>query len=220
MLSLEKLRLVNMDYLNALKGFVSLIKSPENTESVYDVEDGLKNIKASQLAVTYAKQQPGVADLFTERYLAPHPDLGALLELPADSLGYAYATYLTERGFDPNFYRAIAIEDDATYLFMRMRQTHDLWHVVGGFSTDVEGELALKAFELSQTRRTMSLILLLGGILRTVFREPECLDDLLNAIAHGYRLGRQAKPFLAQKWELQWEKPLQQWQRELNVGLL
>jgi ubiquinone biosynthesis protein COQ4 len=219
MLSLEKLQLINLDYLNALKGVLKLMQNPENTESVYDVEDGLKDVKASQLSVAYVKQQPEVADLIAERYLAPHPDLGALLELPPNSLGYAYASYLTERGFDPNFYRAIAIEDDMSYLFMRMRQTHDLWHVVGGFSTDVQGELALKAFEICQTRRTMSLLLLVGGIIRTLFREPESLDDLLDAIAHGYRLGRQAKPFLAQKWELNWEKSLQDWRQELKVAV-
>jgi ubiquinone biosynthesis protein Coq4 len=36
--------------------------------------------------------------------------------------------------------------DDTSYLLLRLRQTHDLWHVVTGFSTNVPGELGLKAF--------------------------------------------------------------------------
>lgn len=40
---------------------------------------------------------------------------------------------------------------------------------------------------------------------------------LLDRIAVGYRLGAKAKPFLAQRWELDWAKPLDVWRQELNV---
>jgi len=42
---------------------------------------------------------------------------------------------------------------------------------------------------------------------------------LLDRIAVGYRMGAKAKPFLAQKWEENWEKPISQWRRELGVEL-
>jgi ubiquinone biosynthesis protein COQ4 len=40
---------------------------------------------------------------------------------------------------------------------------------------------------------------------------------LLDNISTGYRLGCQAQPFLAQKWEHHWEKPLNQWRTELGI---
>jgi ubiquinone biosynthesis protein Coq4 len=195
----------------------SLLRDPGNTDSVYDVEDGLKNIKATQLAVDFVKSQPGVAELFEERYLAPSPDLPALLQLPPESLGYAYAKYLTDSGFDAEFYRKEVVNSDITYYFMRVRQTHDIWHILGGFDTDPVGELSLKAFELAQIRRPIAAIFVAGGLLQTLFKAPDQMGRFLEQMAIGYRMGARAKPMLAQKWEKQWEKPLAQWRSELNV---
>ncbi|MFB2934200.1 Coq4 family protein [Aerosakkonemataceae cyanobacterium BLCC-F154] len=207
----------NIDYLQTLKGVVALLRDPGQTDSVYDVEEGLRNIKAVQLSVDFVKSKPEVAAIIEERYLAPEPDMEALLKLPEESLGYAYASYLKEAGFDPNFYRKLEVVDDASYMFLRIRQSHDIWHIVTGMNTDVIGELGLKAFELAQTRRPMSLVLLTGGLMRTLLSSPEDLDLLLDRIAVGYRMGAKAKPFLAQKWEENWEKPLAEWQAELGV---
>ena len=111
----------------------------------------------------------------------------------------------------------MSIEDDTSYLLLRLRQTHDIWHVVTGFSTDVPGELGLKAFELAQTRRTMAGILMAGGFLKCLLQTPTELDVLLDRIARGYRMGTQAKSLLAQKWELAWDKPLADWRSELRL---
>jgi ubiquinone biosynthesis protein COQ4 len=207
----------NLDFLSTLKGVVTLLKDPSQTESVYDVEDGLRHIKATELAVEFVKSKPEVAELFQERYLAPLVNLDALIQLPEASLGHVYATYIKDAGFDPNFYRLIKVEDDVSYFLLRMRQTHDIWHIVAGFSTDVFGELGLKAFELAQTHRTMSAVLIAGGLLSTLFKQPEQLDKLLEQIAIGYRLGAKAKPFFAKKWEENWERPLLEWRQELDV---
>ncbi|WP_088893484.1 Coq4 family protein [Leptolyngbya ohadii] len=208
---------LQVDWISTLKGITSLLRDPGNTDSVYDVEDGLKNIKATQLAVDYVKSQPGVAELFEQRYLAPSPDLSALLQLSPDSLGYAYAKYLTDSGFDAEFYRKEVVDSDITYFFMRVRQTHDIWHILGGFSTDPLGELSLKAFELAQIRRPIAAIFVAGGLLQTLLKAPDQMGNFLEQIAIGYRMGAKAKPLLAQKWEEQWEKPLAEWRSELDV---
>ncbi|NUN64038.1 hypothetical protein HCU40_04555 [Pseudanabaena biceps] len=207
----------NLDYLSTLKGVVTLLRDPAQTESVYDVEDGLRHTKATKLAVEYVKSKPEVAELFRERYVSPPVDLEALLKLPTESLGHTYATYIKDAGFDPNFYRLVKVEDDVSYFLLRMRQTHDIWHIVAGFSTDVFGELGLKAFELAQTHRTMSAVLIAGGLLSTLFKHPEQLDKLLDQIAIGYRLGAKANPFFAKKWEENWERPLLEWRQELGI---
>lgn len=210
----------NIDYLQTLKGVVTLLREPGKTDSVYDVEEGLRNIKAAKLSADFLKSKPEVAAIIAERYLAPEPDMEALLKLPKESLGYGYASYLTEAGFDPNFYRKIQVVDDVSYVFLRIRQSHDIWHIITGMKTDVIGELGLKGFELAQTRRPMSIILLAGGLLRTLLSSPEDLDMLLDRIAVGYRMGAKAKPFMAQKWEENWEKPVSEWRAELGIELV
>lgn len=209
---------INWDFLTTIKGVISLLRDPGKTDSVYDIEDGLRHIKANQVILEHLRQDPSIAQIIAERYVGPPVDLEYLSKLPEESLGYAYASYIKSLGFDPNFYRPINIEDDVSYLLLRMRQTHDIWHVVSGFKTNVAGELQLKAFELAQNRRIISLILVAGGVLGTLFKSPEQLDALIDQIALGYRMGREAKPLLAQKWEEQWEKPLSQWRAELGIN--
>jgi ubiquinone biosynthesis protein COQ4 len=109
------------------------------------------------------------------------------------------------------------VEDDTSYLLLRLRQTHDLWHVVTGFATTVPGELGLKAFELAQTRRTMAGILIAGGFIKCLLQTPDELDELLNNISRGYRIDLQAKSLLAQKWEENWDKSLGEWRSELGI---
>lgn len=216
MLAREKSR-INIEFLTTLKSIVALIKDPAQTESVFDIEDSLRNTKATQLMVEYIKSQPGVAEIVEKRYTPAPVDIDALLKCPQDSLGYAYASYLTEAGFDPNFYRKPAGDDEIDYIFLRIRQTHDIWHVMTGFGADEVEELGLKAFELAQTHRTMSAVLTSGGMLKTLFNQPENLERLLDRIAVGYRMGAKAKPFLAQKWEEYWDKSLAEWRAELRV---
>lgn len=216
-MKLEDLRQLQLDILSTLKGVVTLMRDPAKTDSVYDIEDGLQNAKATQLTIDYVKSDPVVAELFAERYLAPSPDIDALSQLPSGSLGYTYAKYITDFGFDPNFYRKETVEDDITYYFMRMRQTHDIWHIIGGFGVDVKGEIGLKAFELAQTRRPMAAILIAGSLLLTLFKAPDKLEDLLEQIAIGYRMGAKAKPLLAVKWEEHWEKSMADWRSELKI---
>jgi ubiquinone biosynthesis protein COQ4 len=210
----------NLDILIVLKGVLSLIRDPQQTDSVYDVEDGMKHSAAMVAATRHMMAQPEIASLAAERYLAVAPDIPKLLTYSQDSLGYAYASYIDKAGFDPGFYRSMAVEDDPSYLLLRLRQTHDLWHVVTGFATNVPGELGLKAFELAQTRRTMAGILIAGGFLKCLLQTPDELDELLDNISRGYRMGLQSKPLLAQKWEENWDKSLNEWRSALGIKLV
>lgn len=211
--------LLNVNVFCIARGMISLWKDPGNTLSVYDIEDGLKDGLLQRMSLRYVKGDRATAKLIEERYLAENPDLENLLTLPADSLGYQYASHLLAHHFDPNFYRSIEVNSDVDYLLLRSRQTHDIWHLVTGFGVDVAGELKLKAFEWSQTRRPMALVLLVGGLLGTFCTSPRSFRDLWKQIIAGYHLGKQAKPFLARAWEKEWEKPLTVWRKELGISV-
>lgn len=215
----KELRRLNLDYLHTLKSVINLLRDPAQTESVYDVEDALRQShpQTMEAAVKHMLKDPGVAQLVQERYIAPAPDLAKLMTYPANSLGYAFAQYIASSGFDPGFYRKIEVVDEVTYLLYRARQTHDIWHVVTGFSVDIAGEIGLKAFELAQTRRTLAGMLIAGSFLQTMLTAPDSLDRLLDRIAAGYRMGAKAKPLLAQKWEENWQKPVSEWRTDLGI---
>ncbi len=208
---------LNRDFLKTLKGFVSIIINPSNTDSVFDIVEGMRDTEASQLALNYIKSQPGVAEIISERYLPPTPDLDVLITYPEGSLGYVYAAKMKQENFDPEFYPKIDIKDDLSYILLRIRQSHDIWHAVTDFNTDVSGELGLQSFNLAQTHLPLPIILIAGGLLKTLLQSPAEMNQLLDRIAVGYRMGSKAKPFLAQKWEEHWDKPIEQWRTELGI---
>jgi ubiquinone biosynthesis protein COQ4 len=208
---------ISSDFKTILKSLVCLFREPANLDYVYNLEDGLRNTKASILAVEWIKHDPEVNQLIQERYLAPNPDIENLLTYSPDTLGYAYASYIKKSGFDPGFYRPIQVEDDISYVLLRTRQTHDIWHIVTGFNTDGLGEIGLKAFELAQTRRNLAVFLVGAVLLGTLVKSPEILPDLLTQIIAGYQMGLKAKPLFSQKWEEDWNKPLSEWRIELEI---
>ncbi len=108
-------------------------------------------------------------------------------------------------------------ESDAEYVELRLSQTHDLWHIVTGFDTSVVGEIGLQAFHLPQFPYPLATLLIANSLISITLKEPEMLPHLLEAIAQGFQMGKAAKSLFAQKWEEDWEKPLTQWQAELNI---
>ncbi|BAY12665.1 Coq4 family protein [Calothrix sp. NIES-2098] len=214
---LAKQRRISHDLQAILKSLVCLFREPANLDSVYDLEDGLLKTKANSLVLDWLKTQPELAQLIEERYIAPIPDIEKLLQYPEETLGYAYASYIKKSGFDPGFYRQIKVEDDISYVILRTRQTHDIWHVITGFNTDGPGEIGLKAFEIAQTRRNLAVALVGVALLLTLVKAPEGLPNLLEQIILGYRMGSKVKPLFAQKWEEHWDKPLDQWRNELGI---
>lgn len=220
MLATEKQPRISPDLKNILKASICLFRKRANLEYIYDLEDSLRYSKASSTAVEWLKNQPEIAKLIQERYIAPKPDIGKLLEYPEDTLGYAYASHMKNSGLDPGFYRQMKLEDDISYVLLRIRQSHDIWHIVTGFGTDISGELELKAFEAAQTRRTLAFVLIGIAFINRSVQFPESIPDMFKKIISAYQMGLQAKPLFAQKWEEHFDKPLSEWRNQLGIELV
>ncbi|MEL7472663.1 MAG: Coq4 family protein, partial [Planctomycetota bacterium] len=205
------------DYLTTLRGAVGMLRDPERTESVFDIEDGLRHTDATKEAFAFTLQDPAVREMVGERYLQPVPDTDRLRQLDPGTLGRTYTDHLESMGFDPDYYRKIDVKDDVDYILMRIRQTHDIWHVVTGFDTTPLGEISVKAIELAQTHRPMAAVICAGGTFRYLMKTPDEFGDCLKTISMGYQMGMRAKPLLAMKWEEQWERPIDEIRAELNV---
>lgn len=134
-------------------------------------------------------------------------DLDAFLQLPEGTLGHAYATFMRAHGLTPHVFDGPPEEvrdERAAYVIQRMRQTHDLWHVVTNADTDPAGEIALQAFTFAQLRAPSAALLAAFGTLRSL---PFTRQVLRDAIAL-YRVGAQAAPFAVFPWEDHWTTPL------------
>jgi ubiquinone biosynthesis protein Coq4 len=207
------------NHLKALNSFIALTQNPANFDAIYDLDEVLRQTDLSAISIAYLKTQPEMAAIIEERYLAPTPDLPALLTCPPDSLGYHYADHLIRHQFDPNFYRPRLVTDDISYVSLRRSQTHDIHHVVTGFGTDTSGELGLQAFQLAQMKSPLAIAIITAGIVNALDNSPALVAHM-DQILRGWQMGLKAKPLLAQKWEDHWEKPLAQWRLDLNLGSL
>ncbi|MBD2105203.1 Coq4 family protein [Leptolyngbya sp. FACHB-261] len=203
--------------LTIVKSSVSMIFGNNSLQTVGELAYGLLETPSYNLVAQHLNQDPACAELIHNRYIPPAHDLEILLTYPTDSLGYIYAARMKKMGFDPNLHAGMTAQSDAEYVELRLSQTHDLWHIVTGFDTSLVGEIGLQAFHLPQFPYPLATMLVANSLISTTLRAPEMLPQLLEAIAQGFLMGKTAKPLFARKWEEEWEKPLIQWQMELNI---
>ncbi len=204
------------EILKGLQAFLSFVNDGMSIEALFDVDAALTNHEVTAAEITYLKSHPEIAQLFEERYIAPTVDLEELLKLSEDSLGFVYASNLRAANFKQGFYPKVELKDDVSYLALRMRQTHDIWHTVTGYGFDPIGGIKLGGFHLAQNRDPVMVMVIAGEIMNTIKMNRD-LNQIISFLQEGYDVGTKAKPFLGQKWEDAWEKPIAKWRAELNI---
>jgi ubiquinone biosynthesis protein Coq4 len=128
-------------------------------------------------------------------------DFRALHELPAGSVGRAYADHMLVKGFDP----PPAIPDDekdlSRFFAGHIIETHDVWHAVTGAGTDKRGECCLHAFYSGQLHPLpVQLAYVARCILKTALFDLDRADLHMDAIARGWRVGRSSRPLALVDW--------------------
>jgi ubiquinone biosynthesis protein COQ4 len=188
-----------------------VLGNPEDTEQVLVFLGVINSGRSTQRRIERFFGDPAGEALYAEhRALDSRTvDLDVLAALPEGTLGHTYARFLRSHGLTPEVFdgapRGIS-NPRVSYVVQRMRQTHDLWHVVTGCETDPAGEVALQAFTFSQTRSPGSAFLAVFGGLRRMReqRDAGVMRDLVTL----YRRGRRAGRLPSFAWEDHWATPL------------
>jgi ubiquinone biosynthesis protein Coq4 len=205
-------------WARALRALGRILANPEDTEQVLEFSN-LANAgsrRDDRLDMYFA--HPMGAKIFAERRSIDSStiDLKALGALPENTLGHAYATFMTSHGLTPNIFDAPpddVLDVRASFLIQRMRQTHDLWHVVTNCETDPAGEVALQAFTFAQVKAPSTGILAVLGSLRALPHSRRVVGDAVKM----YRLGLRAEAFVVFPWEDHWATPLVEVRRMLGM---
>jgi ubiquinone biosynthesis protein COQ4 len=143
-------------------------------------------------------------------------DRDALRALPADTLGREYVRFLDEHALDGDFFQAPPdVPEEVAFLSKRLRQAHDVWHTVTGYTPSVRDELALQAFTYGQLRAPHAILIVIGGLVAFGWRDPK----LFAHVWRGYRNGKRAAFLGALRWESRWERPLAELRAELGVAV-
>ncbi|KXT04231.1 hypothetical protein AC579_8348 [Pseudocercospora musae] len=114
-----------------------------------------------------------------------------LRKLPENTVGRAYVSWLDKEGVTPDTRDQVRYIDDPeeAYVMQRYRETHDFTHAITGLPVIIEGELAVKAFEFTNTLLPMTGLSLFAVVrLKPVERKrffetylPWALRNGLNA---------------------------------------
>lgn len=226
--------LLNRDYatprirpVKAFRHFRNLIADKEDTVEVFHIIEALAGKAFIRNAKRFLKS-PHAQELM-ERNV----DLPAMLdnhdklrELPADSLGQAYVRFMEREGLtaaglvaeSDRFEADNKKRNDITEWFGdRMRDTHDLLHVLTGYGRDALGEQCVLAFTYSQNPNLGILFIAYAGALEMKKQAPSDAP-VLRAVREGQRLGKAAKRLAYYDIEKILAMPIAEARAFLNIG--
>lgn len=209
------------DNLGSLYAMIMLARRPNHVRYVFMMGDHQDNI-AESARTRGDMRDPfcsvGLERMWQERYCPARYDVGELLRLDESSLGGAYARHMTSRGLRPDFYDDVAPRHKMHYLRLRVRQTHDIWHVLAGFDTDEFGEVGLQGFYFGQFTNGQSALILASAILKSIVRGRfGDLERHIAAFCEGYANARRSSSLLDVHWEQLWETPLEELRRRYGI---
>ena len=200
-----------------LRALKKLRENPGDTELALRAALLLNTGSLQRALMKFENSEEGRAMLRARPALdCDHVDLDALEALPEGTLGHAYARFMKSRGLTPEvFVPPREIRDERKrYISQRLRQTHDLWHVVSGYDTDVPGEVELQAFTFGQNQTPFGFFVALGGIAKSSGRRAEVFTRVLRA----YWRGRRAEQLCYRDWEKRFATRLEDVRRELGLA--
>ncbi len=96
---------------------------------------------------------------------------------------------------------------------LRLRNLHDVFHVLAGYDRDLRGEAAVLAFTIGQNYNRGIAYLVWNAL-----REEGWSSPGGRLIREGYRRGRRAKRLVEQDWEYLFLRPIEEVREELGVG--
>jgi len=224
----DRLKPLKIQPLRALKAFRKLMRDKEDTAQVFEIMMAL-NGKSTQrgyrrLISTFsggrlAYERTEMAAVLSDRaYIAafaPHTVGGAYRRFVHDE-GLSAEGLIAEsrkaRGAD-----ATDIQHPVAWFGRRIRDTHDLWHVLTGYGRDGLGELCLVAFSYAQTRSLGWAFIAIGGVIQAY--RMGYGPQTAKAVWQAYRQGEKAAWLPGQDFAALLSEPLEAARARLNIAL-
>ena len=200
-----------------------LLRDPDDTSQVFKVLEALRGDSLSRALSRMSSDERG------QRLLEEQPnivkvlnDRDMLASLPEGSIGRAYYDFVHAEGLSADGLIASSHEaprfekigQNLRWLGDRLRDIHDLQHVMTGYGRDTLGELCLLSFMTSQVpSRGIDFIIFMG---RTKGQKENPELDLKSLVREGREIGQSAEWMLFTCWEDRLHEPLDKVREELG----
>jgi len=212
--------------LQAMDAIAKGMRNPDDTKQAARLVEALQGRAPLRMLRRIRRTKWGRA------LLAEKPDLLSALKdaqwiasLPKGTLGREYYEFCqreqltpggldaaVEEGFDRSRFEELGAEEQ--FLQTWLRDTHDLFHVLTGYKTDLLGEMGVLTFTATQTRNPAVWFMVLAGNLMIASRGYPRPGLFLNAIWRGLT----ARPVFTANWRAWLERPLGEIRKDLRVS--
>jgi len=138
-------------------------------------------------------------------------------DLPANTFGAAYASFMGSRNFSPDDRPPVRFmeTEELAYVAMRAREVHDFWHTLFGLPTNLIGESALKVIEFEQMYLPMCLMSVVGGTDR--FTEKQRKSFFQHYFPWAVRAGLQSTDLMCVYYEKHFHEDLEDVRRKWGI---
>lgn len=206
--------------------FQNLMQDKENTEEVFHIFEALPWRGLRHSAVRFLSSRNGQAVRAMEPHLpAILDDHAALRRMPAGSLAHAYCDFMEREGltaqglvdeFDKFAVTREQFDDQFRWYLNRMRDVHDMLHVLTGYGRDALGEACVLAFTYSQQPSPAHLFIgYMAGL--NIRRQVRSDAPVLKAVREGQRLGKACPRLCEESILVLLPLPLEDVRRRLNI---
>lgn len=187
--------------LKVLHHFRKLVADKEDTEQVFHIIEATKGKASHQQAWDFIQSPQG------QRFLRDEVNIPAMLDnhvrwadCGPDSVAAHYIAFMKREGLSAaglvaeshKWAPPESLPQDLTqWYFDRLRDTHDLFHVLTGYGRDALGEASLLGFSYEQNHNKGILFIAYAGA-RQIKKVTRTKANLFDAIREGRALGRAA----------------------------
>lgn len=212
--------------IKAWKHMQRLIADKEDTKQVFHIIEALSGDATRKDFEKFMSSEKGPS-LLEKRHFLPDllDDHDALKKYPKGTVADAYITFMEREGLTAHGLVNESLEnrehqnqydDDLLWYANRLRDTHDLYHVLTGYGRDALGEDALLGFSHSQNGGLgVSFIAYMGS--RQIAKAVPSSARIKNVLAEGRRHGKLAERIVDQDIIGLLEMPLDEARAMLNI---
>ena len=184
-----------------LHHFGKLVEDKEDTAQVFHIIEATKGKASHRQAHAFIRSPDG------QRFMREGVDIPAMLDdhdrwadCGPDSVAAHYIAFMKREGLSAAGLVAESHKwappeslpkDQTQWYFDRLRDTHDLFHVLTGYGRDALGEASLLAFSYEQNHNKGILFIAYAGA-RQIRKVSRTKAPLFAAIREGRKLGRAA----------------------------
>ena len=210
---LTRLAVPKKDWGAAFGALKRLLHDKDATEEVFEIMRALNGDSTRKgYSRLLATAEGGRLAYRREELAQKLADRAWLATLPPGSLGAVYRDFTDAGGVTPQGLVAVSnhvmmdLEHPVAWFGRRIRDSHDLWHVVAGYSLDSLGEACLVAFSCSQTR-ALGWAFIASGAAAESSKAPNRFP-YVAATREGHARGRRAAWLPGQDWLTLLPQPL------------